>query len=254
MKRLGRASVWACAAVMTMAAAARADPRLDEKVYDPYVEKHEIELETRWGQALGRGSLGNAHTVVVEGEYGLSDRVSLALLGQVERTAADPDRLVGLGLEGVAYLGRLPKLGVDTGLYFEYKKGLHGEADEGEAKLLLAKSAGRFEGLLNLIVERPFNAPAGQGFASYGYATSVTWRTFGELRLGAEAIGDFGDDHGFLSRAEGAYVGPQLKWSAKPGLLPVGVELDAGWLKSVGAARGEAGSQTKLTLSFERCF
>jgi hypothetical protein len=157
-------------------------------------------------------------------------------------------------LEGVAYLGQVPTVGVDAGLYLEYKKGLHGEADEGEAKLLLAKTAGRFQGLLNLIVERPFNAPSGEGFASYGYAASLTWRTVGNLRLGAEAVGDLGDDHGFLTRAEGAYVGPQLKWEGKPQFLPVEVEVDAGWLKSVGATQREADSQVKLVVEFEHRF
>ncbi|MFC3070436.1 hypothetical protein [Phenylobacterium soli] len=255
MKGLIKRFAWVWAVGLTaMSAPAWADPRLDEKVYDPYIENHTLEFETRWGQELGPGELKGARTFIVEGEYGLNDRVSLALLGQIERAPGEGDRLVGLGLEGVMYLGQIPKVDVDTGLYLEYKKGLHGENDEGEAKLLLAKTAGRFQGLFNFIVERPFGAPNGEGFASYGYATSLTWRTIGNLRLGAEAIGDFGDDHGFLSRAQGAYVGPQLKWEGKPQFLPVDVVVDAGWLKSVSAARQEADSQAKIIVEFERRF
>lgn len=230
-----------------------ADPRLDEKVYDPYVENHAVEFEIRAGQEIG-GPLGGARTVVVEAEYGLNDRVSLALVGDISREPGQASRFTGLGLEGVIYLGQIPKLGVDAGLYLEYMRGFQGEADAGEAKLLLAKTSGRFQGLVNFIVERPFGVPAGQGYASYGYAASATWRAIGGLRLGAEAFGDLGDDHGFLNRPQGAYVGPQLKWAAHPSFSPVEIKLDAGWLKAVGADRDEADSQVRLTLELERRF
>jgi hypothetical protein len=237
-----------------VATSARADPRLDEKAYDPYVENHVVELETRWGQEFGPGAVKGARTFFLEGEAGLTDRLSLAVVGQVERAPGEADRLVGAGLEGVAYLGQIPRLGIDTGLYLEYKKGLNGEDDEGEAKLLLAKTAGRFQGLFNFIVERPFGAPRGEGFASYGYAASATWRTVGNLRIGAEAFGDLGDDHGFLDRPQGAYAGPQLKWEGRPGFSPVEIELDAGWLAPVGTARAEAKSQGRISLGFEHRF
>ncbi len=237
-----------------VAAPAFADPRLDEKVYDPYIENHMLELETRFGQELGGGDQKGARTIVVELEAGLNDRLRLAVLGQEERAPGEADRLTGVGLEAVVYVGQIPKLGVDTGVYLEFKKGVHGEPDVGEAKLLLAKTADRFQGLLNLIVERPFNAPRGEDFAAYGYAASATWRTVGALRLGAEAIGDLGDDHGFLNGGQGAYVGPQVKWEGKPSFLPVEVELDTGWLAAVGPARREGSSQVRVNLELEHRF
>ena len=250
-----KAAIWGLALGAAMAATtAAADPRLDEKVYDPYVENHVLELETRWGQEFGSGELRGARTFFVEGEAGLSDRVSLAVVGQVEGAPGEGDRLVGVGLEGVGYIGQIPRLGVDAGLYLEYKTGVNGEADEGEAKLLLAKTSGRFQGLFNFIVERPFGAPRGEGFASYGYAASATWRAAGALRIGAEAFGDLGDDHGFARGPQGAYVGPQLKWEGRPSFSPVEIALDAGWLVPVGTARAEAGSQGRISLEFERRF
>jgi hypothetical protein len=244
----------AALAVVAIASAAAADPRLDEKVYDPYVENHQFELETRLGQEIGGGELKNARTLVVEAEYGFNDRFSLALLGQIQRVPGEPEKLVGVGLESVTYLGQIPGVGVDAGLYLEYKVGAGGESDDGEAKLLLAKTSGRFQGLFNFIVEHPFGAPRGQEFSSYGYAASATWRTVGALRLGAEAVGDFGDDHGFLTKAQGAYVGPQLKWEGRPSFLPVEVEVDAGWLATVGPSAHEADSQVRINLEFERRF
>ena len=246
---LGALAPWAVWAVP-----ASADPRLDEVVYAPYVENHVLEFETRVGQEVGGGDLKGAQTLVNELEYGVDDRLSLALVTKVERASGEPQRLTGVGVEGIYYLGQIPKLGIDAGLYLEATKGAGGDPDGGEAKLLLAKTDGRFQGLFNFIVERPFNGPPGEVFASYGYAASATWRTVGSLRLGAEAFGDFGDDHGFLDRPQGAYVGPQLKWEARPKGLPFEIEVDAGWLAAVGPSAHEADSQVRLNLEFERRF
>ena len=247
---------WAGAAAIALTLAAfgvaRADPRLDEKVYDPYILNGVAEFEARNAQELG-GPLGGETTTVLEAEYGLNDRLSLALVGSIERPAGHASRLAGVGLEGVIYVGQIPAVGVDTGLYLEYKRGLNGEDDVGEAKLLLAKTAGRFQGLVNLIVEKPLSAPAGEGYAAYGYAASATWLTVGALRLGAEAFGDLGDDHAFLGR-QGAYVGPQVKWEGHLGSSPVDIGLDAGWLAALGPARDEAASQVRVGLELERRF
>jgi hypothetical protein len=229
-----------------------ADPRLDEIVYQPYVETHEAELEFRNGAEMG-GPLGGAQTTVVEAEYGFNDRFSLSFVGAHEGEPGDGSRWRSVGLESVFYLGPIPKLGVDAGLYLEYNKGLSGELDRGEAKLLLAKNVGRFQGLFNFIVERPFGAPRGQEIASYGYAASATWRTVGHVRVGVEAFGDLGDDHCFGCR-QGAYIGPQLTWNPKIPHTPYEIGLDAGWLAAAGDDRKEGRSQARLNLEIERRF
>jgi hypothetical protein len=239
---------------VTCAGSALADPRLDEVVYSPYIENHMFELETSVGQEVGDGSLNNAQTLVTEAEYGVNDRLSLALVTKVERAPGEVQRLTGVGIEGIYYLGQLPKVDIDVGLYLEATKGAGGASDGGEAKLLLAKTDGRFQGLFNFIIERPFSGPPGEVFATYGYAASATWRTFGALRLGAEAFGDFGDDHGFLTHAQGAYIGPQLKWEGRPNHLPFEIVVDAGWLAAVGPDRHEAPSQARINLELERRF
>ena len=245
--------VLTCAIGLAAATPALADPRLDEKVYSPYVLNHVAELELRRGQELG-GPLDGARTDVIEAEYGLNDRVSLALLGNIESEPNGSAHLNGLGLESVIYVGQIPHTGVDVGLYLEYIAGFNGEDDAAEAKILLARNAGRFQGLFNFIIEHPIGAPAGEGFSSYGYAASATWRTFGALRLGVEAFGDLGDDHGFLTHAQGAYVGPQLRWEGHPGSSPFEIEIDAGWLAALGPDRDEADSQVRLTVELERRF
>ena len=245
---------WAVAVwVVSAAGGAFADPRLDEKVYAPYVQKGVAEFELRGGGEVGGGALSGAATTVWETEYGVSDHLSLSVVGVIAHQPGGPTQMTAIGLEAVDYLGQIPRLGVDTGLYLEYARSLNGQDDKFEAKLLLAKRAGRFEGLLNLIVEKPLSAPTGEGIASYGYAASATWRVLGHLRLGAETFGDFGDDRVFL-KGQGAYLGPQVKWSGHPRGSPVEIEVDAGWLASIGADRAEARGQLRLGVELERRF
>ncbi len=237
---------------VALAGPALADPRLDEKVYSPYVLNHVGEFEARTASLAG-GPGGGETATVYELEYGLNDRVSLALVGAQQREAGESGRFTNLGVESVIYLGQIPHTGTDVGLYLEYGKGLHGETDFAEGKLLFARTSGRFEGLANLIVERPLGGGNSEHFASWGYAASATWRVKGRLRLGAEALGDFGDDHRFLGR-QSAWVGPQVKWEWRPKGSPVELELDAGWLKSFGPDRNSADSQFRLGLELERRF
>ena len=156
---------------------------MDEVVYAPYVENHQAELEVRSARELGGPSGGNM-TTVLEGEVGLNDRLSLALVGTLERSRDQSLQLTGVGVEAIVYIGQIPGLGVDTGGYLEYTQGFRGGPDVIEGKLLLAKQVERFQGLLNLIVERPVSGPGGEQFASYGYAASATWRTVGALAWG----------------------------------------------------------------------
>jgi hypothetical protein len=250
---------------------ARADPRLDEVVYDPYVEKGVVELEARSAGLVGAPGGVAAQANMFELEFGLTNKVSLALVGVQSQEPHEPVRWSDVGVEGIWRVGRIPTIGVDTALYLEYGHGLNGATDKLEGKVLLAKRAGRFEGLLNLIVERPLTAPGGGNYASYGYAASATWRTAGSLRIGAEALGDFGDDHRFGGR-QGAYLGPQVKWEFRPfggrdsdrdddgdeapaqKGPPIEIDVDAGWLAAVGADRSEAGSQVRIAVELERKF
>lgn len=251
--RIPAAILLALGVSLILARPALADPRLDEVVYSPYVENHQFEFETREGRENG-GPLGGSNTLVLEAEYGLSDQISLALVGAGANIGHGGFSASKIGLEGIAYIGQVPGLGIDTGLYLEYAKGLNGQDDSLEAKLLLAKTEGRFQGLVNVIVERPVGVPAGQGISAYGYAASTTWRTVGNLRLGLEAFGDLGDDHGFLNRPQGAYLGPQVKWEGRPKGSPVEIAIDAGWLAAVGESRQEGRSQFRINVEFERHF
>lgn len=234
------------------ASTALADPRLDEKVYDPYVKNHVLELEVRAGGETG-GTLGGSRTYVGEVEYGVNDRLSLALIGKVSNDPGESAKLHGLGLEGVYYLGQIPHTGIDTGAYLEYAKGFNGGDDVVEAKLLAARQFGPIQAVANLIMERPLNV-ADERFASYGYAASATWQPAPSWKLGAQAFGELGSDHGFLRGPQGAYIGPMAQWEVRPGGSPFEVEFNASWLKAVGTNRTEADSQFRFVVELERRF
>lgn len=238
------------ACFLTPTTSALADPRLDEKVYTPYIENGMSEFEVR-NAGLTGGADGGADTTVLELEQGLNDRMSLAVFGVIERAPKESARLTSIGLESVIYLGQIPGVGIDTGAYLEYRQGLAGEPSAFEGKLLMTKTVDRFRGTVNLIVERPLSGP--EAYGAYGYAASATWRTAGQLRLGAEAFGDLGDDHLFGGR-RGAWAGPQLLWEGRPTGSPVELEVDAGWLFPVGVEQNLARSSFRLGLELERRF
>lgn len=246
-----------CSALTALAASlvatgAMADPRLDEKVYDPYVRNHVLELEVRAGGETG-GPLGGSRTYVGEVEYSLNDRLSLALIGKITNDPGEGSRLLGLGLEGVYYLGQIPHTGIDTAAYLEYAKGFNGGDNVVEAKLLAARQFGSIQTVANFIVERPLNVP-GEQFASYGYAASATWQPAPAWHLGAQGFGELGSDHRFLKGRQGAYIGPMAEWEVRPKGSPFEIELNASWLKAVAANREEAESQFRLVVEFERRF
>lgn len=246
-------AVSAAAALLLAATQAAAEPGLGNKVYDPYVRNGLTEVEVRTGRLSGGSSDGDL-TSVVEIEKGLNDRLSLALLGEFEKHPGEAGKLDSLGLEGVLYLGQIPRLGIDTGIYLEYEQRLHNESGVGEAKLLLAKNVGPFRTLLNLIAEHPFTNRPGEDLTTFGYAASATWRIRPGLRTGIEGFGDLGTDRR-LGGSNAHYVGPTVLWETRPGWMRGGeLEFQAGYLFAAGAARRYTDGQARFNLEFERRF
>jgi len=232
--------------------AASAAPGLSNKVYTPYVKKGVTELELRGGRLNG-GTLDGESAAVIELERGFSDRLSLAVLAEVEHHAGEETKLDAVSVEGVAYLGQIPGLGIDVGAYAEYEQRIHNESGVAEAKLLLAKRAGSLEGLLNLIVAQPLTDRPDENDVEFGYAAQLTADVGHNLRLGAQAFGDLGTDRNFGGR-QGHYVGPVVHWELRPSWLPGELELEGAYLLPAGSARDEADSQLRVNVEWERRF
>ena len=250
---------WAATATVTVlltlgwSGVADAEPGLANKVYSPYVKNGVTEVELRAGRLTG-GSLDGEQAAVVEVERGISDRVSLAVLAEFEQHAGEGKKLDALAVEGVAYLGQIPGLGVDVGGYVEYEQRIHNESGVLEGKLLLAKRVGAFEGLVNLIAQKALTDRTGEGETDFGYAAQGTWDIGHNIRLGGQAFGDLGSDRSFGGR-RGHYLGPVAQWELRPAWLKGGeLEFEGAYLLPVGTARRETDGQVRFVLEFERRF
>ena len=247
---IGSAAIALC---LALAGHAAAEPGLGNKVYDPYVRNGVTEVEIR-SAGLSGGARSGDLSSVVELEKGLSDRVSLAVLGEFEKHPHEAAKLDAVALEAVVYVGQVPKLGVDVGLYLEYEQRLHNESGVGEAKLLLAKNLDRFQVRLNLIANHPFTNRPHENVTQFGYATSATWELTPRLRAGAEAFGNLGTNT-LLGGRNAHYVGPTAQWEIRPDWLRGGeIEIQGGYLFAAGAARTYTDGQLRLNVEFERRF
>ena len=245
---------WMAVAVATCcwAGVARAEPGLANKVYSPYVMKGVTELELRGGRLNG-GPLDGESAAVVELEYGVSDRVSLAVLAEFEHHAGETSKLDAVAVEGVVYLGQIPGLGVDVGGYLEYEQRIHNESGVLEGKLLLAKQAAPFHALLNIIAKRALTNRPGEDDTAFGYAAQGTVDVGASVQVGLQAFGDFGTNRDLGGRQR-HYVGPVAKWEVRPSGSRGELEFEAAYLLPLGAARGSTDGQIRLAIEYERRF
>ncbi len=245
---------WAAAGGLALGiwSAASAEPGLANKVYSPYVRKGVTEVELRGGRLNG-GPLAGESAGVVELEQGLSDRVSLAVLAEFEHHAGERTKLDAVAVEGVAYLGQVPKLGVDVGVYLEYEQRLHNESGVLEGKLLLARQFGPVHGLFNLIAEKPLTDKPGEGPTEFEYAAQATIDAGRNVQLGLQAFGDLGTTH-HLGGSQPHYVGPVADFEWRPRGMPGEIEFEAAYLLPVGSARHDSDGQLRLMIEYERRF
>jgi hypothetical protein len=180
--------------------------------------------------------------------------VSLAVLGEFEQHAGEAKKLDAFAVEGVAYLGQIPGIGVDVGGYLEYEQRIHNESGVLEGKLLLAKRSGDFEGLLNLIAARALTDKPDEDATEFGYAAQATWDVGRNVRLGGQAFGDLGTDRSFGGR-QGHYLGPVAQWEVRPAWLKGGeLEFEGAYLWPVSAAADETNGQVRFVVEYERRF
>lgn len=239
-----RIIVSAAATVLTLVASpAHAAPGLDEVVYGATVEPGVTEIETRYGRLTGDEADGE-DAFVLEASHGFSSRFYGAALAIFEREPGESRRLDALALEGIAPLGTIKPLGIDTALYVEVEKPIHDSAKL-ESKLLLEKRMAGFDSRLNLIGEKPFDGSP----VEFRYAASADFEIADDIRLGAEAFGDLGTSHRVTTRGE-HYLGPSV--SADIEHIGKGeLELRAGYLFALGRARDETDGQLRFGLAYE---
>ena len=251
MRGAGLAAAVAAAAI-GWAGVAAAAPGLAEQVYSPYVKKGVTEVELRGGRLTGGAASGDS-AAVIELEHGFTDRLSLAVLGEFEDEPGDRRKLDSVAVEGVAYLGQLPGIGVDVGAYLEYEQRLHNESGKLEGKVLLARQIGPVHGLLNLVAEQALTDRPGEGAMAFGYAAQGTVDAGHDLQVGLQAFGDLGSNRAFGGRQQ-HFLGPVARWEARPRWAAGELELEAAYLLPVGESRHETDGQVRFSLEWEKRF
>jgi len=238
---MGAAAALVALAITQPAVAA---PGAGSKVYGATVEGGVSEVELRYGRLTG-GEESGEDALVLELAHGFSDHFYGAILAEFEREPHGSRELEALALEGIVPLGRIKPIELDVGIYGEYEAVRHG-SDVVETKLLLQHRKGPFDGRLNLIAGKALH---GGEPIEFGYAASVDWKAFGEIRLGAAAFGDLGTGEKLTTHGE-HFAGPILKAEIEhfgPGEL----EIETGYLFALGEARHETDGQLRLNLEYE---
>jgi len=244
MKLVGFAAL----AVLSLSASqALAAPGLGSEVYAARVEKGVTEVEARYGQLKGGADDGEA-ALVLEANHGFTDRFKGAAEIEFEREVGEDAEAEAMSLEGIYYLGQVG--GVDLGVHGEYEANLHGEGDAVSLSALFQKTAGPFDGRLNLGWERGLGDDNDE--SEFGYAASAMWEVADDVSLGAKAFGELGDGDGLGGRRE-HFAGPVVEWEMDE--IPGGeLGIEAGYLFALGAARDDADGQLRLGLEWETKF
>lgn len=220
---------------------ALAAPGMGNEVYGAEIKSGEAEGELRY-DALAGGLDDGEDLLQIGAAYGLNDHLRIGLQGEFEREPGAPRRAESLGIEAVYALGKLG--GVDVAVYGEYEIGLNGP-DAIEAKLILQHRNDPVDLRLSLIGEKALVAGAP---VELSYALSADVAMAGDLRLGVQAFGELGTFNRPLPRAS-HFAGPV----ARIGIAGLGpeVEIEAGYLFALGAARDDTRGQLRIGLGLE---
>lgn len=165
-----------------------------KKVYTPYVEKGELEVEWRGGYTVDDGDNDGAWAQKLGVGYGVTDFWFTEIYGEIEREGEDgaDTELTEVEWENKFQLTQPGEHWVDVGALVELVHNTSGGADKAEAKLLLAKDTGKFSHNLNLIAEREFGEDASDETEA-GFAWNSRYRLDPAFEPGFEIYSNFGD-------------------------------------------------------------
>jgi len=229
------------AAATLLPATAHAAPGLGSEVYSATVDEGELELEAIMGQLDG-GPEDGEDVLVLEGAYGVTDKLRLGVRGEIEQEAGESREFEALGVEAIYELGNAG--GIDFALYGEYEVVFEG-ADKIETKLLIQRREGPIDLRLNLIAEKELE---GGEDVEFEYAASAMYEAADDFEIGVEAYGELGTFDNFLPRAE-HFIGPVTKFEIEA--LGPELEISAGYLFALGEAQDETDGQFRLVVELE---
>ena len=208
----GAAAALVAAAFVTLAAATTRDAQAGGKVYSPYVEMGELEIEYRPSVSIdGDDAKDNAQKHPLGVGYGFTDwwAVELYAIWQREPGSNEPTPFEAFELENRFQLTERGEYWADVGLLVEYERTDSGSSpDELAISLLAAKELGKFTATYNLEFAREIGNGAPDDVA-LAQRIQLKYRLDPEFEPAIEVFSEFGPIDaipGFNSQAH--YVGP----------------------------------------------
>lgn len=182
-----------------------------KKVYNPYVEEHELELEWRGGFTHDDedDEADGAWEQKAAVGYGFTNWFFGEIYGEFEKEGDDDDvEFSAIELEGKFQLTERGQFWVDVGLLAEYEINTLSGPDKIEGKLLLSKDIGKFSHTANIALETEVGDDA-EHEVEAGLSWSTRYRYKEEFEPGFEIHSEFGpiDDPGGFDE-ESHQIGP----------------------------------------------
>lgn len=203
----------------------------DHKVYSPYVEEGELELELRTHQTRDSDpNKNNQETTKLEFGYGVNSKWFTTLVAEYEKSTTESRHHSATAWENRIQLTEAGQYWVDVGLYLEYEHPSDPEsADALEAKLLLEKTVDHFVHTANLVLAREIGSHSSSA-TQFEYAWRSQYLYKPQINPGFEVYGIMGEVGHVLPAAQQDHrIGPviygtfkdnhQHKWRYELGYL-----------------------------------
>lgn len=220
------------AAAVSLAFAATA--QAGYKVYSPYVEMGELEIEYRPSVTVDGDDAKHGEQVHLIGVgYGVTSWWFTELYGEWEREAGPGEEAAfeAFEWENRFQLTNPGENWVDFGILAEYERTDSGSApDKIEIALLFAKNLGKFDLTYNLVFEREVGGGASED-VDLGHALQLKYRLDRTFEPGIEIFGEFGPIDNIAGFNEEAhYAGPIVEGEAPLGEGGLKLKYNAGYL------------------------
>ena len=170
------------------------EARAGFKVYSPYVEPGEWELEFRGNRSVdGDPAKDDGRSFLYEIGYSPLTRWHTAVFLEAEGEPGGPNDLTEIAWENIIQLTEPGQYWLDLGAYVEYAKGLNQSGDHKlEWKILLEKDFGKIVTTVNPAFEQAFSDGPTDG-VEFGYAWGTYYRLNPLFEPGFEAFGELGE-------------------------------------------------------------
>ena len=216
------------------------------KIYSPYVDEGEVELEMRAHTTFDNDAAKNSNEKMkFEAGYGVTDKWFTTIGGEVADNADHQHEYQATFWENIFQLTEQGQYWVDVGAYLDYEFGhTSGSSDQVEGKLLLEKAVGQYVNTANLVLVREVGSNVSNA-TNFEYAWRTKYLFSKAVELGVEIYGEMGELGHFLPSSQQDHrIGPVLS-----GVLPLGSRKGK-WLYEVGYLFGASDAAPDGTLKF----